>query len=321
MTTTYRLSVEDGQPSAVTFAEPETGEMTTLTAENDLFPAILAALIRDDVDELHSLLAGGLTKGQATMAERFQFVVTQLSARVRSDADGNVYFDDVLVTEPVANTIRRYMEEGRDPAGIARFIEKLDRNPSFHSRKQLWQWVDQQGLSVTPEGDILAYKSIMSDGLSKHAGNGTVYVDGAVHVGRIPNKVGSTVSMDRHDVDDDYSHDCSYGLHVGAYSYASTFAQVLTEVSFSPEDAVAVPQYDHTKIRVCKYKVLAVHLPDVDDLTHHEAPAAEDAAYDVDLDEADAALDGLVEDGNATPEKVSKIKAALRKVSKVAFGI
>lgn len=312
-TLSYRLSTEEGLPSSVTFTDPETGEMTTITTDTVAFPAIVAALVVNDADELGRLLAGGATKGEETVEERRVLVAETITASVRVDDDGTVYFNDVPVHSAVARTLQRYREEGRDPIGVARFIEKLDRNPSFHSREQLWNWVEKQELSVTPEGDILAYKGIMADGLSQRTGNGTVYVDGVVHTGRIPNKVGSTISMERRDVDDDYSHDCSYGLHVGAYSYASTFAQVLTEVSFSPEDAVAVPQYDHTKIRVCKYKVLAVHLPEVDDLTHFEAPDADGAAYDADLDDLDDALDGLVEDGEASEEKVGKIKAALRR--------
>jgi hypothetical protein len=214
-------------------------------------------------------------------------VAATLSPRVSINEKGEVTFDSEPVHGAWAAAVVRYYDEGRAIDGLVRFYERLAANPSEHSREQLWNWIESQGLSVTPDGLILGYKALNNEGdvfRSIHGGVEPVFVNGEEHVGRIPQKVGDVVWMDRPLVDDDYSKDCSVGLHVGTYSYASTFGgrgSVLTEVSVDPADVVSVPEYDTNKMRVARYTVLAVHLPEVDDLTQHEAEAL---ANDIEAD-------------------------------------
>jgi hypothetical protein len=114
-------------------------------------------------------------------------------------------------------------------------------------------------------------------------------------------------------VDDDSSKDCSYGLHVGTYEYASMFAPVLTEVKFDPADIVSVPDYDTNKVRVCRYTVIAIHMPEVeDDLAKYEPESAGAVALATDDDDFNDALDGLVEDGAVSAEKVNVFKRVWR---------
>lgn len=68
--------------------------------------------------------------------------------------------------------------------------------------------------------------------------------------------LGSPVTMPREDCDPDINVSCSYGLHVGSHKYVSNFGSsmdAILAVLVNPRDVVALPQYDHSKIRVCRY--------------------------------------------------------------------
>ena len=67
--------------------------------------------------------------------------------------------------------------------------------------------------------------------------------------------------MERKKVNPDRRVDCSNGLHIANFSYASNFSgTLLIEVLVHPRDVVAVPEYDgHEKMRVCQFKSLGVY--------------------------------------------------------------
>jgi len=74
-------------------------------------------------------------------------------------------------------------------------------------------------------------------------------------------KLGETVKMLRTECDNDPARDCSHGLHVGATSYVSNFGHAGGAVLVcyvNPAHVVAVPDYDHSKMRVAEYFPFAV---------------------------------------------------------------
>lgn len=70
-------------------------------------------------------------------------------------------------------------------------------------------------------------------------------------------RLGVPVTMPREECDPDINNACSYGLHVGHVSYVNHFGYGNDIVNLaclvSPTDVVALPEYDHSKIRVCRY--------------------------------------------------------------------
>jgi len=69
-------------------------------------------------------------------------------------------------------------------------------------------------------------------------------------------ELGVPVFMPRKDCDSDPAKDCSYGLHVGATKYVENFASsdcVILVCLVNPMHVVAVPEYDHSKMRVTEY--------------------------------------------------------------------
>lgn len=75
-----------------------------------------------------------------------------------------------------------------------------------------------------------------------------------VHSGTTLISIGKITRMKRVDCDDNEEQDCSSGLHIGSYKYVKSFGGNRTLVClFNPRDAVSVPSYDSTKIRVSAY--------------------------------------------------------------------
>jgi hypothetical protein len=74
-------------------------------------------------------------------------------------------------------------------------------------------------------------------------------------------KVGEAVKMLRTDCDADPMQSCSYGLHVGATKYVSRFGHsggAVLVCYVNPANVVAVPDYDHSKMRVTEFFPFAV---------------------------------------------------------------
>jgi len=159
--------------------------------------------------------------------------------------DGVVYYKDAAIHNTVTKRIVDFMKQGLPVVPVVLFLENLLQNPSRHSVQQLYTFLENQKLPITEDGHFLGYKRVNDD-----------WSD--IHTGTVFNTIGKVIEMPRYEVDDDYSKDCSYGYHVGSIAYVRNFGSGghMVLVKVNPRDAVAVPQYDHTKIRVCRYEVL-----------------------------------------------------------------
>ena len=142
-----------------------------------------------------------------------------------------------------------------------KFARKLQRNVDPYIRSQLFDFLNylidtENSLALTPEGNFIGYKGIQKNYLSSRAGNG--FVDGVEYKNtQIPNKPGTVVSMNRHEVQADPDQTCSFGLHVGSYSYAKGFQPLVVLVEVNPENVVSVPSdYNGQKLRCSEYKVI-----------------------------------------------------------------
>jgi hypothetical protein len=120
-------------------------------------------------------------------------------------------------------------------------------------------YIDSKSILRRPNGDMASKKEIESYTSEEEVDNGAdaKYVD--IHSGTFDNTPGLVVRMERSKVDSDRRNECSHGLHVGAYAYASSFGPVTLKVIVNPADVVSVPSdCSCQKIRVCKYFVSEV---------------------------------------------------------------
>ena len=134
-----------------------------------------------------------------------------------------------------------------------------------HSTEDLVAFLSTGDLPVMDDGSILAYKRVTSTSESG------IYVD--THSKKVRQKVGSEVMMDISHVDPSRSKSCSYGLHVATRGYLQCFTgDVILFIKVAPEDAIAVPSYENTKIRVCRYQVIGKASPDMFDMLRNNRP-------------------------------------------------
>lgn len=120
-------------------------------------------------------------------------------------------------------------------------------NTSHKVANRLFMFLQQNDLTITEDGKVLAWKVVRPN-----------YKD--IHSGTFDNSPGQTVEIDRKDVDDNDNNYCSYGLHVCSWGYLSSFASrgnPVLQVELDIADIISIPlDYNGEKIRVCKYKVL-----------------------------------------------------------------
>lgn len=177
---------------------------------------------------------------------------------------GIIEVDGVPISTRLAGKIEQFAEEGLPFDPLANFARKLAKNPSFNSRKMLYEFLEHNGHPITPDGNFVAYRSVTED-FKDH------------QTKQFDNSVGSICEMPRDEVDDNPYNTCSNGLHVAAFEYASGFRSHnshLIMVEVDPVDVVCVPNdYNGTKMRVCKFKVLSTCNEVSDDVVYEDAPS------------------------------------------------
>lgn len=118
-----------------------------------------------------------------------------------------------------------------------------------HSADDLMKFLKRADLPIADDGCIIGYKNLSQ-------GEGAEYVD--AHTKKVKQQVGDFVCMDESMVDPNRRQDCSNGLHIASRGYLSGFntngGTFLCKIA--PEDVIAVPEYDSTKMRVCGYHIL-----------------------------------------------------------------
>jgi hypothetical protein len=159
--------------------------------------------------------------------------------------NGAVFYKGEILGGFVVNKLLEMQSQGFNIEPMVLFLEKLQENPSFRSREQLWGFLEACNLPILPDGRFLAYKRVSNGYLDCHSRS-------------IRNAVGDKVSMPRHQVNDDPTVTCSSGLHVCSKSYLNHFGgEYLMAVAVDPKDVVAVPtDYNNAKMRVCAYEVI-----------------------------------------------------------------
>lgn len=243
-------------------------------------------------------------------------------AKGKCTVDGNIIsYNGVQLPEELNSRINKMFTNGESPAPVFKFWERLEKNPSFRSVQQLWAFLNQVGIPLTPDGCFLAYKSVKGD-----------YTD--VYTGTVSNKPGSINEMPRNQISDDPKVDCHVGFHVGALKYAQEFAGTKIVIcKVDPEHVVCVP-YDNSqqKMRVCKYEVIGnygAQLPSTSIEDDETDDVEEEIEQDGDIEEEtksvvsapeNVVVDGIkISKGDATLIK-GKPKTSTKKPTPMNFG-
>jgi hypothetical protein len=236
--------------------DPSNVQMHSATDQHPAWDRIIQGVMAED-DAVYKLFDVG-----AVAAEAFE----RLSDRV-TISGGNIYFDNEKMDGALEEQISRFVEAGSeaDWLPLINFYEKVMTNLNEHTREQLYRWLNQQQISITPEGDFIAYKGVKPRKIDDNyewesISRGRAIVDGKPYDGSIPNDVGAVVEMPRGEVQHDPKVGCHTGLHAGTWKYAKDFSQgAVLRVAINPRDVVSVPtDCNDAKLRTCRYTVLEV---------------------------------------------------------------
>jgi len=243
----YSILRDNGKPVSITWYH--NGDPKTATDDHPQFGKIVFAVERGyDADDILRLFSP-----RARVNDYFSKV-----GLYGCHFDGSVvHVNGKTVPDDLSQMIVDHVDAGTDPTSLVLFFNKLMNNPSFQSRKELVSFIKRHGLTITSNGNFIAYKGLNSNGKSVHRGTATV--NGKVVHGHIPNELGSVITMPRGEVDDNRQVGCSQGLHAGTWNYASGFGHYgnTCTVEIDPADVISVPlDSNEQKLRVCKYTVV-----------------------------------------------------------------
>jgi len=256
----YRSSGANGVDTVVAFNPNNYKPVVEADSNHPHWSAIIAGLEAGDesVFDLFDV-AGGVMSRLRTITDRVSYDGT------------NILWDGDPVHSVIAEQVKRALEAGESNyEALAKFWEKLESNPSDHSKTQAYDWLACHDFKITPEGDVVGYKGVhrvgstdefRSWGTSKVKGKPSAFVDGVAQpeLSAVTQKVGSVVTMPRAEVKADPSQSCERGLHVATFSYATSYGNTILEVHVNPRDIVSVPtDASGAKVRVCKYTVAGI---------------------------------------------------------------
>lgn len=261
------------------------GETHILPLTDSLAPKLLDALRAREYDKIPSLVSKAK---QIEVSSNGRFIVRE----------GKIFVDDVAAPAALGKKILQFSDEGLPYEPLVEFARNLQSNPSFRSVNQLFSFLEKNDHPITDNGCFIAYKKVRAD-----------FKD--CHTGTFDNSVGQVVEMPRNQVNEDPEQTCSNGLHVANFSYAKDFygGGVMLEVEVNPADVVAVPvDYNESKMRVCKYKVLSVVEQEVSTPLRVTKPADPAPAYsaltwgDEDEDEDESDEDDYYDESSSSSE-------------------
>ncbi|MGL4523819.1 MAG: homocysteine methyltransferase [Bacilli bacterium] len=167
--------------------------------------------------------------------------ICQGKVKIENDV---VMYDDIKISNGLTDKIVRRIQDGEDVSCLVNFFEKLMENTSRRAVYELFGFLEHNDIEIAEDGDFIAWKRVNKD-----------YTD--IYTGKICNRPGTTVSVNRWEVDENPEQTCSFGLHVCAKSYLSHYAShkgTILQVKVNPKNVVAVPiDYNNAKMRVCEY--------------------------------------------------------------------
>jgi len=165
--------------------------------------------------------------------------------------DGDVYYQGKPFANALTDRLLGMLEEDLPVEPLCNFLTNLKKNPSKRAVDELYGFLENNMLPLTPDGHFVAYKKVRDN-----------YMD--IHSGTFDNSVGQICEMARNEVDEDKDRTCSSGLHFCSLDYLPNFggyggSRVML-VKINPCDVVSIPSdYNNAKGRACRYEVIGEH--------------------------------------------------------------
>lgn len=244
-----REDKENDQPTSVQVFVG--GKLQLIDSQHANFKEIIALLLSSGGNIAESEVAP-LFNLPLMIGQKFE----KLSPRISVSGE-KVYYDLVEVDTALTKAILAFLtERKKDWEPLVKFMEKVQTNENPHSVEHAYRWLNRHNFTIDKDGDIIAYKGLTSEYMSKHSGR--AIVDGVVVEGQIPNRPGSVIEMPRDEVVFDPNNGCAVGLHAANFSFAKSWGSGgrVVSLKINPQDIVSVPtESGDQKMRVCRYIV------------------------------------------------------------------
>lgn len=155
------------------------------------------------------------------------------------------------------------------------FWTLMGLNPDEKCRKNLFWFLERNGLIISRCGFFVAYRNVVP------TEDADVYTD--AHSGTTRIEIGKVVTMPREKCDSDSEVTCSRGLHLGARTWLKQnyYGSQGLVCLCNPADVVAVPKLDYYgKLRTCAYlPIEKAQFDDNGDVIAFEAHDGFDCGY------------------------------------------
>ena len=204
---------------------------------------VKSAMAQDALEQAYFMctpkkMVEGFTKGK--------FKVDVIKGSIMYTPDVGVPFEvSGKLSQRIIDTIKNDGAEGVE--SLFNFLDKLMLNPSNRSVNELYGFLTHNDIEIAPNGNFYAWKVVRNTYMDKHSNT-------------MDNSVGKEVRVARNQVNENSSVTCSYGLHVCAKSYISSFGSNgdrVVRVEVHPQDVVAIPaDYGDSKMRCAGYNVV-----------------------------------------------------------------
>lgn len=238
----YLINSRDGVPHSLAIMVG--GRPQTLSASHQSFGAVIEELKKPthNAKRILSLISA-------------QEALLDFSNKTVTIANGKVYYQGNAIGGALVNRILEFNRVGLPYEPLLKFLQNLPEKES--ARDALYKFLENKGLTITPDGCFLGYKGVRRDYTSAHPNN-LPSLKGPMIKGHIRFKVGDKPRCNREDCDPNTSVECSTGIHVGSHSFAQGYTSDghMMIVKVNPRDCVSVPHYSGEKIRVCALEVV-----------------------------------------------------------------
>jgi hypothetical protein len=194
----------------------------------------------------------------------------------------NVYFSEILslAVPPVLLEMMKQSDEYKLDC-LINYFRLLALNPDPNIVEKITDYVVRGQFKISNLGFLVGYKKVTSrsntsQSYIKESGdhfynilesNKTIEYSDLIdkceftdsHTKRMTIKNGHLITMARKDCDNNPNNGCSTGLHIGTYSYSSSFSgNVLLLCLFSPSDIANLPLAEPNKLRASAYIPLGI---------------------------------------------------------------
>lgn len=212
------------------------GEVFTVGADNKLFEMIVTGCMLGKFEDV------------AAMCNVKSTVATFTNGDVTIKGDVVLYKGEEVSGGLVSKILELHGEGDDSFIKYTKFMEKVELNPSFKTRKEIFKFIEAADIELNEDGDLVCWKAVSKD-FKDH------------YTKSVDNSVGNIVEMPREKVDDNSNNTCSNGFHCCSEEYLKSFwyntdNSRFLKVIVDPKDVVSIPvDYNFAKMRTCRYFV------------------------------------------------------------------